>query len=202
MGKKTSARAVWITALIVITVVIGAQGFHKALRQTRSGSASSNTSARHATTDEGGCTIRYDQFRNRNTMTLVLGTIHRFDNEELKMGASATVEQGSGSTPREIELLFDSTAERLRYGNSAEVRFIIDGRRVNGGVAYKTGGSAMRQVNERLKLTIPASRFLEIAAGHEVEMQIGTTEVTLRREDLQRWRDFAACMGLRVGQER
>ena len=62
------------------------------------------------------------------------------------------------------------------------------------------GGEAMRQVNEKLRLTIPASRFNEVFGRREVEMQIGETEVTLRREDLQRLRDFATCAGLSAAQ--
>ncbi|HEV7844297.1 MAG TPA: hypothetical protein VGO69_11415 [Pyrinomonadaceae bacterium] len=76
------------------------------------------------------------------------------------------------------------------------MRFIVDGKRTEGGTAYKTGGSAMRQVNEKLRLTLPASRFLEIIKGSKVEMQIGETEVTFRSEDLQRLKGFATCAGL------
>jgi len=60
----------------------------------------------------------------------------------------------------------------------------------------------MRQFNEQLKLKMPVARFLEIIAGRTVEMQLGETEVTLRREDLQRLKEFAACVGLSAGQRR
>lgn len=153
-------------------------------------------------TDGGGCTRRFDHFRNRNTVAIEPRTIYSADDEELRMGASASVEANGNIARREIELLFDSTANRLRYGNSAEVRFIVDGKRVEAGTAYKSGGSAMRRVNERLRLTISASRFLEIAAGSEVGMQVGETEVTLRGEALELLHGFAVCLGLRPEQRR
>lgn len=147
--------------------------------------------------NSSGCTTRYDRFRDRNTTTIEARTIYQAGSDELKLGASAVVE-GNDAAPEEIDLHFDSTTNRLRYGNSAEVRFIVDGERMDGGVAYRSGGYAMRQVNEELRLTMPANRFLEIINGREVEMQLGETEITLRREDLQRLRDFAVCVRLRV----
>lgn len=129
-------------------------------------------------------------------MTIELGAIVSTGTDELKLGASAVVEE-SNAAPRELDLLFDSTTNRLRYGNNVEVRFIVDGRRMECGTAYKFGGSALRQVNEKLRLTMPTSRFLEIISGREVEMQIGETEVTLRSEDLQGLSDFAVCACLR-----
>lgn len=155
---------------------------------------------REASSSEAGCTKKYDRFRNRNTVTVEPRTIYRAGTDELKLGASAIAEGDKSAATREVDLLFDSTTSRLRYGNSAEVRFIVDGKRFESGTAYKMGGEAMRQVNEKLRLTIPASRFLEILGGREVEMRIGETEVTLRREDLQRLRDFATCAGLRATQ--
>lgn len=149
--------------------------------------------------NSSGCTTRFDRFRDRNTITIEPHTIYRAGADELKLGASAIVE-ASNAASREIDLLFDSTANRLRYGNSAEVRFIVDGKRKDGGVAYKSGGYAMRQVNEQLRLTMPTTLFIEIIAGREVEMQIGETEVRLRREDLERLQAFATCAGLRVEQ--
>ena len=145
----------------------------------------------------GGCTSRFDRFRNRKTVTIEPRTILSVGADELKLGAGAAAEDNNAA-PREVDLLFDSTTNRLRYGNSAEVRFIVDERRIRGGTTYKFGGSAMRQINERLRLTMPASRFLEIINGREVEMQIGETEITVRREDLERLRDFAACVNLRA----
>lgn len=155
---------------------------------------------REASSSEAGCTKKYDRFRNRNTVTVEPRTVYRAGTDELKLGASAVSEGDQSAAPREVDLLFDSTISRLRYGNSAGVRFIVDGKRIEGGTGYKMGGEAMRQVNEKLRLTIPASRFLEVLGGREVEMQIGETEVTLRREDLQRLRDFATCAGLRAAQ--
>ena len=176
--------------IVLSLVTFGGLSLHPALGQSESTNQ----------TDSGRCVKRFDRFRNRDTVTIEPRTIYRTDSDELKLGASAVIEGDGNSAPREIDLNFDSTASRLRYGNSAEVRFIVDGKRTEGGTAYKMGGSAMRQVNEKLRLTLPASRFLEIIKGSKVEMQIGETEVTLRSEDLQRLNNFATCAGLRDGQ--
>lgn len=202
-----SLRAIRIGIICVaIAVLASGETFRQVSGQTRRDSPSRTASERRSNTNEGqrsdgGCTTRFDRFRNRNTVAIDPRTIFTAGADELKLGASAVLEENNAA-PREIDLLFDSTTNRLRYGNSAEVRFIVDERRVEGGTAYKFGGSAMRQVNEKLRLTMPASRFLEIINGREVEMQIGETEVTVRREDLQRLRDFATCAGLRAEQQR
>lgn len=182
-------------AALTVTVSIGIFGNYDATAQSRRERQTNDSRGQGV----DGCTTHFDRFRNRNTITIEPRTILRAGTDELKLGASAIVEGDAGTAPREVDLLFDSTTNRLRYGNSAEVRFIVDERRIEGGTAYKFGGSAMRQVNEKLRLTMPANRFLEIINGREVEMQIGDTEVTLRREDLDRLRDFAACAGLNTG---
>ena len=56
-------------------------------------------------------------------------------------------------------------------------------------------------MSAKLRLTMPSARFQEIIAGREVEMQIGETEVSLSREDLQRLRNFASCVNLSVKQQ-
>lgn len=180
------------SAALIITSVITTNILNPTLAQNTRRPSDAASQTRN---EQGGCTTRYDRFRNRNTTVLEPRTIMTSGTEELRLGFSAIAE-GEATAPREIEWNFDSTTERLLYGNKAEVRFIVDGRRINGGTAYRSGGYAMRQFNEKLKLTMPAARFLEIMAGREVEMQLGETEVRLRSEDLQKMRDFASCVRL------
>lgn len=188
--------------LVVLVTVGGFATLYTSAAQQSSQKPSASRANERQTRDSGkqnssGCTTRYDRFRERNTITIEARTIYQAGSDELKLGASAIVEENKVA-PKEIDLHFDSTTNRLRYGNSAEVRFIIDGKRIDGGVAYRSGGYAMRQVNEQLSLSMPVNRFLEIIAGREVEMQLGETEITLRREDLQRLKTFAACINLRA----
>lgn len=185
-----------ISLLAVITASIVTGAALDTPRAQTTGQSSSIAGSQVRRDDQDTCTKRYDRFRNRNTIVLAPRTIMTAGSEELRLGFSAVTE--GDVAPREIEWFFNSTTERLRYGNKAEARFIVDGKRIDGGVAYKSGGYTMRQFNEQLKLKMPVARFLEIAAGREVEMQLGETEVTLRREDLQRLRDFAACVNLRA----
>lgn len=199
MKKQTLIK----TTVLMVTIAIGNFGSYHTTAQTPRDQTPHNTNESQSG-DSGRqgasrCTTRYDRFRNRNTVTIDPQTIHRAGADELRLGASAVAEGEAGATPpREVDLIFDSTTSRLRYGNSAEVRFIVDERHIEGGTAYKFGGSAMRQVNEKMRLTMPASRYLEIISGRDVEMQIGETEVTLSREVLERLRGFAICAGLNV----
>lgn len=189
-----------IASIAVITASVATVSVLDTPRAQTTEQSSSTVGSQARRNQQDGCTTKYDRFRKRNTMTLAPRTIMIAGSEELRLGFS-TITEGDAA-PREIEWLFDSTTERLLYGNKAEVRFIIDGKRIDGDVAYKSGGYAMRQFNEQLKLKMPVARFLEIAAGREVEMQLGETEVTLRREDLQRLQVFAACVGLSAEQRR
>ncbi|MDQ3258693.1 MAG: hypothetical protein M3R15_33300 [Acidobacteriota bacterium] len=182
----------FITTLFAFTVSSSSYCSSRAQTTRTSSGALTQISRR----EKGNCTKSYDRFRNRTTTTLAPHPIMTAGNEALRLGFSAITEDDAA--PREIEWLFDSTTERLRYGNKAEVRFIVDGKRVDGGVAYKSGGYAMRLFNEQLKLKMPVPRFLEITTGRKVEMQIGETEITLRREDLQLLKNFAACVNLRA----
>lgn len=200
---KTLSFMVRVAILLAAVSVVGVEKL--AAGQSRRDSSPSQVTDRQAgATDQAegdGCARRFDRFRNRNTVTIEPRNVHRAGDEELKIGASAVVGGDGNTAPREIDLNFDSRTNRLRDGNSAEVRFIVDGKRTQDGVAYKTGGFSMRQFNEQLRLTLPANRLLEIIGGREVEMQIGESEFTLRREDLQRLRGFANCVGLRVESE-
>ncbi len=144
------------------------------------------------------CSTTYDRFKNIMTTTIDARTIYRASvpRHEIKMSASAVVEKGD--PPKEVDLIFDAASEsaRTRFYDKVDIMFIVDGERTEGGTAYKMGGLSMRQFDEKLRLTLTASRFVEIISGREVEMQIGKTEVTLRDEDLNRLRRFAACAGL------
>lgn len=192
MMNYARTASAFITTLFAFTISASIYDSSRA-QTTRS---SSGATAQTSRSEKGNCTTSYDRFRDRNTTTLAPRTSMTAGSEELRLGFSAVTE--GDAAPREIEWLFDSTTERLRYGNKAEVRFIVDGKRIDGGVAYKSGGYTMRQFNEQLKLKMPVARFLEITAGREVEMQLGETEITLRREDLQHLRDFASCIMLRL----
>ncbi len=100
---------------------------------------------------------------------------------------------------KEIELLFQSVAERWRYHNEAEVKFIVDGKRVPAGTAYAMGGvPVMNQVREKMQLTLAPEKFLQIINGREVEMKMGPTEIVLKSADLEALRSFVKCAGLQT----
>src|SRR3712207_8734627 len=53
---------------------------------------------------ESGCTKKHDRFRNRDTVTVEPRTIYRAGTDELKLGASAVVEDDKRSEEHTSEL--------------------------------------------------------------------------------------------------
>jgi len=148
------------------------------------------------------CETKYDSFKQKTTITSMSRAIYRSSNprEELSMGAGIIKdEEGKNSRVKEVELLFQSVAERWRYHKEADINFIVEGKRVPAGTAYSMGGvPVMSQVQEKMQLTLPTEKFLQIINGREVEMKMGPTVVVLKPADLEALRSFAKCAGLQT----
>src|ERR1051325_1226831 len=110
-------RAIKITLGVTLAVLLSSHPVNMAAQ-----------TGREAPAPKGRCTKKYDRFRSRNMVAIEPRTIYRAGANELKLGASAIFEGDRSAAPRKVDLLFDSTASRLRYGNSAEVRFIVDSK--------------------------------------------------------------------------
>lgn len=170
----------------------------------------------------GTCQNQHDRFRNTTTLNMTVGTIYKSGDtstretnrsaglgandrgrgagrEELRLALTATTNGQQGTAaPKQVEWLLQSTSERYRYHNEAEVLMIVDGERIKVGNAYAMGGFPVRgEVLERLKIRTPADLFLRIARGREAEVQIGPNEFRLEAATLSAMRDFAACANLK-----
>ena len=146
------------------------------------------------------CETKFDRFKQKTTITSMSRVIYRSSSPREELSLSAGIikdEEEKNSRVKEVELLFQSVAERWRYHKEADVNFIVDGKRMPAGTAYAMGGiPVMSQVQEKMQLTLPTEKFLQIINGREVEMQMGPTEVTLKSADLEALRGFAKCSGL------
>lgn len=164
----------------------------------------------------GTCQQNYDRFRDTTAFDLVVGTIYemkdastqkinRADNksaavEELRLALAATTtgNQPATTPPQYVDWYFQSTASDHRYHNEAEVLTVIDGERVKLGNAYSLGGSAIfSNVEEHLRMRVPAKLFLRVARAREVEVRIGTNDFRLEVAALKAMREFASCTGLK-----
>ncbi|MCA1622340.1 MAG: hypothetical protein LC778_00815 [Acidobacteria bacterium] len=196
MKMRTSLRIALHSALAALLM---ASVYSAASTQTRTDKGKDGQNA-NATNTSAGCETVRDRFSNRTTVSMPERTIFRSDSprEELSLTVNlATSEDRAPNRPREIELVFVSKTERYRYHEQAEVNFIVDGERVSGGIAYTLGGVPTSPlVQEKMQLVLPVEKFLRIAGGHEVEMRMGQTEVTIQRADFEALRRYAACAGL------
>lgn len=158
---------------------------------------------KQSTTDAAStpaCETKYDRFKQKTTITSAPRVIYRSSTPHEELSVSTGIvkdDEGKNGKVKEIELLFQSLAERWRYHNEAEVNFIVDGKRVPAGTAYAMGGvPVMSQVQEKMQLTLATEKFLQIINGREVEMKMGPTEIVLKPADLEALRSFAKCAGL------
>lgn len=163
----------------------------------------------------GACQQNYDRFRDTTAFDLVVGTIYktkgastqkisRADNksaavEELRLALAATTSGRQPiASPQYVDWYFQSTASDYRYHDKAEVLAVIDGERVKLGNAYSLGGTAIfSDVEERLRMRVPAKLFLRVARAREVEVRIGTNDFRLEAAALKAMREFASCTGMK-----
>lgn len=175
-----------------------------AVTTTASGNAQSITDSRRTlrqNSSDSPCQTVLNRFTNKTNITMPERTIFRSSapREELTLNIIGVAQQeaNAGNAAREVELTFVSKSERYKYHEQAEVNFIVDGKKIAGGTAHTLGGvPGTMQVQEKMQLTLPVEKFLQIAQGKTVEMQMGATEITLNRSDIEALRGFAECAGL------
>lgn len=141
---------------------------------------------------------RYDKFKDQTTVKLKPQTIRQITRppEELSLSVEATYKGARATRPKNVDLLFESAAERYIYYNKADVFFVVDGKRIEAGTAYMTNAfPSPNLVKVKLKLTLSFDTFSEIAKGKEVELKIGPTEIRLAEKDLKSLRAFASAFG-------
>lgn len=140
----------------------------------------------------------YDKFKDQTTVRLKPQTIRQITRppEELSLSVEATYKGERATRPKNVDLIFESVAERYIYYDKAEAAFIVDGKPVEAGTAYMMNAfPSPNLVKVKLKLTIPFDTFTQVARGLEVEMKIGPTEIKLAEKDLKALHAFASSFG-------
>lgn len=197
MNKRASPRITFhfaCAALLVANIATSAS------TQSRTDKRKDRQNGNTATTIAGCETVR-DRFSNRTTVSMTERVVFRSNSPREELSLTVNFTSGEVATTknkgREVELVFVSKSERYRYHEQAEVNFILNGERVNGGVAYALGAVPTSPlVQEKMQLLLPIEKFLQIINGSEVEMRMGQTEITLQRADLEALRRYASCAGL------
>jgi hypothetical protein len=120
----------------------------------------------------------------------------------LEISAKATFK---GEQPTDlfdaVEVTFTSSAEKSPYSESVELNFIVDGERVRGALA-SVGRSynPVPPLAPELRLAediiafVNIDAFRKVVGGKKVEMQFGTTELTLDTTTLNNLRKFASSV--------
>jgi hypothetical protein len=141
---------------------------------------------------------QYDKFKDQTIVRLKPQTLRQVARppEELSLSVEASYKGEHAVRPKNVDLIFESAAERYIYYDKAEVAFIVDGKRVEAGTAYMMNAfPSPNLVKVKLKLTIPFDTFTQLAKGKDVEMKIGPTEIKLAEKDLKALRAFASAFG-------
>jgi hypothetical protein len=140
---------------------------------------------------------KYDRFKNQTTVKLKPQVIRQVaqPREELSLAFEATYKGESPARPKEVVWIFDSVSERYLYHNEAEVIFIVNGKRIEAGTAYMaTTLPSPNLVKVTLKLTTSFDRLAEVAAGKNVELKFGKTEISLAGKSMTALRSYAGSL--------
>ena len=141
---------------------------------------------------------QYDRFKDQTTVKLKSLVIRQITQppEELSLSVEAIYTGERATRPKNVDILFESTAPTYIYYNKVDVAFIVDGKPVEAGTAYMINAfPSPNLVKVKLKLTVAFDMFSEIASGEVVEMKIGPTEIKLAEKDLKALRAFASIFG-------
>jgi hypothetical protein len=141
---------------------------------------------------------KYDRFKDETTVKLKPQKIREIakPREELSLSVEATYKGDRATRPKEVILVFDSSSEKYIYHSETEVGFIVDGKRIDAGIAHERSNLRRNPHSEEttLKLIIPFDIFAEIANGKNVEMRLRKTEVTFRPSTIAALRAFAKAI--------
>jgi hypothetical protein len=156
--------------------------------------------------DSAGQTVerKYDRFKDETTVTLKRQRIldSKSPRQVLEMSAKATFkgEQPTGSFDS-VEVTFTSSAEKSSYSESVELNFIVDGERVRGALAsvgrsYNPAPPLAPDLKlaEDIIVFVNVDAIRKVAGGKKVEMQLGSTALTLDTTALNNLRKFASSV--------
>lgn len=97
--------------------------------------------------------------------------------------------------PKDVKLIFNSQAPRLRLYQGKEAIFLADGERIIS-VSAVNGLADMYSTStrfERKDVVVRYEEFVKIANAQTVEMQLGAVETRFDKKVLKAVHDFIAC---------
>jgi hypothetical protein len=143
---------------------------------------------------------KYDKFKDKTTVQFkrlpLTGTGRRvFSGETLYLIGAFQFKGQALATPVNVAYLgFLSESENWLYLQDKHLIALIDGERVDLGIADRDSDIGLGKVTELLIFEIPYETLSKIANGTNVEMQLGSREFRLKDNHLYALRELAARM--------
>jgi hypothetical protein len=142
----------------------------------------------------------YDKFQDKTTVSfkplpLTGGARLAFKGEMLSlMGAFQFKGKSLAQPVSAAELGFLSTSQDWLFLRDQHLIALVDGERVNLGVAMRDSDISLWQVKEVLVFDVSYETLSKIANGSSVEMQLGSREFKLKDNHLYTLRELASRM--------
>lgn len=128
----------------------------------------------------------YDRFSGMTTYKVSGVPTHR-SGDEAESSLTAFW-MGEGESPRRapqsVMVMFTSSSRDWIYLRSYQVAMLIDGQRTSLPAAEHDGRVTQRGVLEFVSWTMPTQTFIDMVNGARVELQVGSREFWIGRDDL------------------
>ena len=143
--------------------------------------------------------IKKEQDRFKGTTTIRLDEMllseKLLEGEKLTLQIQVTYSNEKESKPKDVKLILQSQAPRLRLYQGEEAIFLADGERIRSisatnDVADRFG---MSMRFEKKNVIIAYEDFVKIANAESVEMQLGAVEIKFDRKVLKALHGFMLC---------
>jgi hypothetical protein len=143
--------------------------------------------------------IKKEQDRFKGTTTIRLDEMllseKLLEGEKLTLQIQVTYSNEKESKPKDVKLILQSQAPRLRLYQGEEAIFLADGQRIRSitatdDVADRFGMSTRF---EKKNVIVTYEDFARIANSESVEMQLGAVEIKFDRKVLKALHGFMSC---------
>jgi hypothetical protein len=139
----------------------------------------------------------HDRFKDTTTVRLddMVLSEKLLSDEKLTLRVEVTYEGEKAVKPKNVKLIFNSQALRLRLYQGKEAIFLADGERIRSTSAVN-GLADMYSTSirfERKDVVVRYEEFVKIANAQTVEMQLGAVETKFDKKVLEAIHDFIAC---------
>lgn len=142
--------------------------------------------------DTKGVETKYDKFKDKTTVTLMLEmNIRLVPKEDLVFGSSSSFDgKKPTSIPDKLVFTFISNSKIKQYEFSNSLIILADDERIRLGDAKYIGGTSSFEPSEIMIYTVSLENLKKIVAAKKIEMQIGKTEFALNDAQLNAVKEF------------